>query len=335
MTVRFHVRHAQRLIAGAGLDPAGIAKAAGLPEHVLGDDANGELPLVEYFRLRSLVMEQVRDETCHLSERQLLPGSTEFVRQHIPEEGTLTDAMRIVATSYNLLHGGEFNRVEETSSHIVFSVDDNTFPYTPEVTADEAFFLMETTLVFLHAFLSTIAPAPAVRGLSRVRVKRPHAPSAESHLAFWRVPIEMQAQEYSLLYTREEADAQIRFRRDEGTVDGRIDQMLRYGRTSDQTPIESQVAGFIEAGLHDQAAVAAAMGVSTATLRRYLSAQGLSFRGLRQRILDEKAKWLIADGLPPVEVAERLGFSDVRSFNRAFKAWNGVTPKGYGHPEVS
>ncbi len=335
MTVRFHVRHAQRLIEGAGLDPDGVANAVGLATDALSYQPDTELPLIDYFRIRSQVMEQVRDETCHLSERQLLPGSTEFVRQHIPEDGTLKEAMGIVATSYNLLHGGEFNRVEETDDHVIFCVDDNTFPYTPEVTADEAFFVMETTLVFLHAFLSTIAPAPSVKGLSRVRVKRPQVPTAESHLAFWRVPLEMQSQQYSLLYTKEEANTEIRFRRDEGTVDQRIDQMLRYGRTSDQTPIETQVAGFIEAGLHDQAAVAAAMGVSTATLRRYLSAQGTSFRDMRQRILDEKAKWLISDGLPPVEVAERLGFSDVRSFNRAFKAWNGVTPKGYGCSQVS
>ncbi|MGD9800293.1 MAG: helix-turn-helix domain-containing protein [Parvularculaceae bacterium] len=29
------------------------------------------------------------------------------------------------------------------------------------------------------------------------------------------------------------------------------------------------------------------------------------------------------------DVAEELGFSDFRAFNRAFKAWNGVTPKAY------
>jgi AraC-like DNA-binding protein len=66
-----------------------------------------------------------------------------------------------------------------------------------------------------------------------------------------------------------------------------------------------------------------------ATLRRRLESEGASFRDLRRDTLNEAAKRLLRRRSSVAEVAEELGFSDFRSFNRAFKAWNGVTPKAY------
>ena len=66
--------------------------------------------------------------------------------------------------------------------------------------------------------------------------------------------------------------------------------------------------------------------MSVATLRRRLVEEGGSFRALRVETLKSKAESLLKTDLPLVQVAEKLGFSDVRSFSRAFKAWTGSTP---------
>ncbi|MEM6683996.1 MAG: helix-turn-helix domain-containing protein, partial [Pseudomonadota bacterium] len=73
--------------------------------------------------------------------------------------------------------------------------------------------------------------------------------------------------------------------------------------------------------------IAKALGVSVATLRRRLEAENTSFRRLRAKALNARAQHLLSTRASLSDVAEILGFADLRSFSRAYKAWNGVTPK--------
>ncbi|MBI1365191.1 MAG: helix-turn-helix domain-containing protein [Alphaproteobacteria bacterium] len=82
-------------------------------------------------------------------------------------------------------------------------------------------------------------------------------------------------------------------------------------------------------GVVDQRGVARALGVSVATLRRRLSEEGASFREIRKEILNGTAQSLLRRNRPIADIAEALGFSDFRSFNRAFREWNGLTPRAY------
>ena len=55
----------------------------------------------------------------------------------------------------------------------------------------------------------------------------------------------------------------------------------------------------------------------------------MSFRDLRKEVLNDAAKSLLRRRKSVPEIAAELGFSDFRAFNRAFKAWNGETPKAF------
>ncbi|HMJ16073.1 MAG TPA: helix-turn-helix transcriptional regulator, partial [Polyangiaceae bacterium] len=73
--------------------------------------------------------------------------------------------------------------------------------------------------------------------------------------------------------------------------------------------------------------LARALQTSTRSLRRSLREMGTSYLEL----LDESRRfraeeWVRATHMTFEEIAERLGFSDVRSFRRAFKRWTGHTP---------
>ncbi|WP_373083552.1 helix-turn-helix domain-containing protein [Zhongshania sp.] len=75
--------------------------------------------------------------------------------------------------------------------------------------------------------------------------------------------------------------------------------------------------------------VADAMHISPRTLQRRLSAGDASFSDLLLELRKDMAKNYITLGLSTSDIAERLGYTDVPSFNRAFKRWEGMTPSQY------
>jgi AraC-like DNA-binding protein len=76
--------------------------------------------------------------------------------------------------------------------------------------------------------------------------------------------------------------------------------------------------------------VAAGLAVSPCTLKRRLAARGISFSSLLDRERREKALLLLeSPRLSLNQVAERLGYSTVANFVRAFHRWTGATPAAY------
>lgn len=76
--------------------------------------------------------------------------------------------------------------------------------------------------------------------------------------------------------------------------------------------------------------VATQLNLSTRTLKRRLAAQGATFSGLLDGERSEKALLLLrSTQLSVDEISERLGYSTVPNFMRAFRRWTGATPAAY------
>ena len=87
--------------------------------------------------------------------------------------------------------------------------------------------------------------------------------------------------------------------------------MLR--EAEDSRPTLEQLARFVN--------------ISTRTLARYLAAEKTSFRELSLQVRTERARrMLVEGGLSVTQVAYRLGYTDVASFVRSFRAQTGRTP---------
>lgn len=71
------------------------------------------------------------------------------------------------------------------------------------------------------------------------------------------------------------------------------------------------------------------LGISRRTLARTLDRQGASYSLLSREVRLSEARRLLRDGVTTSLIAEQLGFSDERSFRRAFKAWCGSSPSAY------
>lgn len=73
--------------------------------------------------------------------------------------------------------------------------------------------------------------------------------------------------------------------------------------------------------------VAEALHVTSRTLHRRLKDQGRSFRDLLKEVRQELAAQYIGDDtLTLTEITFLLGFSEMSSFSRAFRNWNGISP---------
>ena len=84
-------------------------------------------------------------------------------------------------------------------------------------------------------------------------------------------------------------------------------------------------------GRATQENVAAALGMSTRTLRRRLAAENTSFRDLHDdcRMRAAAFEFRTRDVVSLSELAFKLGYSEHSTFTRAFSRWSGMAPKDY------
>jgi len=79
--------------------------------------------------------------------------------------------------------------------------------------------------------------------------------------------------------------------------------------------------------------IAKTLNVTERTLRRQLAANGECFSGIRDRVLEQRARNLLVDSTMTVaQIAHALGYTDSREFRRAFKRWTGHTPTALRPP---
>lgn len=318
------------LLAHAQDGGAGRAKKGRRNRAAAEGDPDGHISLAEHFRLMRELTEASEDETLHLSKRLLAPGTTDFVIDTVQESIDIEDAMKRAARAYNLAHGGYYNRVSRRGDRIVYAINDRDFPYS-FAGGTAVFSLMEGLLIFLHALLVLAVGRSLTKHLICVRTRRPRRNEGDGFLDFWPAPVRCGAQNYALEYDFTALDLPVSRRRsgppNAAAVYDVIDTLIaERERSGVSKPFQTRVFEAIAEGIDDQGEIARALGVSVATLRRRLTASGVSFRRLRSRALDESARRMLAQGRPVGEIADALGYGDIRSFSRAFKAWNGVTP---------
>jgi len=80
----------------------------------------------------------------------------------------------------------------------------------------------------------------------------------------------------------------------------------------------------------DISSLAKHFNISVQTLHRRLKQEGCSYQQIKDEIRRDLALTkLVRERLPIHQVAEIVGFSEARSFTRAFKNWTGLSPREY------
>lgn len=322
------------IMAEAELDRATVLEAARLPRDLLDSDYDASVSLGDYYRLTEQIALAIGDETIHVSARPLMLGTSDFIRDRLRNAKTVRDMLDILAASYNVIHGGQYNRVMTARDALCFVMDDSDFPYA--IAHDDPFILfsLEALLVYVHVLLQSSSTADTPLPVRNLRTRRAKAGTA-SPLTAWGVPLVHDARHFAIHYDAAAADWPV----DPAacsvlgsrTIYGGIARTLDSLDGDDAPPddIVERTAQALRDGLGDQRRVARHLGMSVASLRRRLEERGATFREIRAATLAEEAKSRLGRGETVAAVAEGLGFSDGRSFARAFRSWTGSSPRGY------
>jgi AraC-like DNA-binding protein len=99
----------------------------------------------------------------------------------------------------------------------------------------------------------------------------------------------------------------------------------RTGKLSDL--VRDTIRAQLPSGAFGMRAVAPRLGMSPRTLQRHLQRNDTSFQELLDKARKEECLSIMVDGQSSnSQIAERLGYSNVANFHRAFRRWFGRTP---------
>ena len=184
----------------------------------------------------------------------------------------------------------------------------------------------------LVAALREIAGAPLVPLAVQLPYRRPDDVSAYER--FFRGPLEFGALATALMLDNKDLALPVAL--SDPTVTGYLerlaaDALARLGHDHSTTDrVRRFLWSELSEGVPELGRVARALGVSARTLQRQLRAEGTTFAAVLMALRQELAPPLLRDGqLAVSEVAFLLGYADPGAFQRAFRAWHGVSPRAF------
>ncbi len=176
--------------------------------------------------------------------------------------------------------------------------------------------------------LAVMTGRPVRPRLIRFRHAAPR--SLDEHHAIFGCPLEFDAAFTEVVLDDVVLDTPMQHANDvffaifEQQVERALAGLPSASRTS--AAVRAAVRGALAGGGCSLAATARALGVSTRTMQRRLSAEGTSFAALVDALRREMGVAYLDRGMPIPEVAALLGYADTTAFHHAFRRWTGSTP---------
>jgi len=315
-------------VAGAlmGLAPAArdrVLAACGLPPQ-LARQPGARVDADKFGRLWLAVAQELDDEFFGLDSRRMKVGSFALLCRALLSHQTIGGALREARRAFavflddvrlELVADGA--RAQLVLHNRIASPDARRF-------ADEAM------LVMLHGLLCWLVGRRVAIRVTRFAWPRP--PHAAEYRRMFSPTLRFDAALTSL-----EFDASLLDARPAASVA----TLREFLRDAPQSVFLKRVGGArwaqrLRARLRRGAdwpsieAVAAEWGVSVATLRRRLAAEGTGWQQSVDELRRDLALRLLADRRHTIEaVAEHLGYGDARSLQRAFRKWTGTAPGAF------
>jgi len=312
----------RKALETSGVDSAPLFAEAGLKLAAL-DDPNARYPVAATTRLWQLAVRETGDDAFGLTVARHVSQTTfHALGYSLAASSTLKEAFERLLRYFRIVTDAAELVFEQHPDHycLRLQVDPARGGIAPQAMDAFAFLLLRLCRGLLQRAFSPLSVS--------LQRERPL-----NHAAFeraFRAPIKFEAAENTLSFSREDF---------ERALDGANPELarhndeivLRYLARHDRDDLVARVRAvltdLLPSGVPGEAAVAAALHLSSRSLQRRLAEEGSSYTQLLQQTRRELAASYLSDPRSSVsEIAYLLGFSDTSSFTRAFKRWQGVTP---------
>jgi len=297
---------------------------ADVPASALSDP-RGFLAVDAVWRLFSARVSVLDDELLGQSTRRVPVGTLELVAARTAHSRTVGEAIEVFAQAVNLVVPDLRVRHWRRLGDIHLSAD---FPSgmsaARQIYLEIACLPWHCTFCWMSGGLLPVRRFRTGRGRSRV---------APQLVATFGSQVEFRGAGIEIVYPAEVAGLPLDVPALDEWRQGMYDALLAQLRGRHEDLASGDLVRYVDHalrhGVTSQEAIATSAGMSVATLRRKLARRNIRFRELRDEILGTDALMLIQAGHDVETVAERLGYSDARSFRRAFQRRFGESPSDY------
>jgi AraC-like DNA-binding protein len=326
--------HVHRVLLGArrrAVDVDGLLACAGISSALLGSPLS-RVTRDQYARLLGGLRHTLRDELWGLCPTPLPLGSFALGCRLMLGGRMLGAALALGLRHYRLLLRDLVPRlvVQDGVAHLSVA---------PRVPVDLALAYAQRTFIFFAYGLASwlVARRLPLLGLEYPAVVAAEFPDAGEVLrapvretrggAGWYVdarwlelPVVQTEESLTEFLLHAPANLLVRYR-ESSSITERIRRILR-GHLSGEMP-----------SLED---IGRELAMTPQTLRRRLHEEGRGYRGIKEALRRDAAiEYLARPELALPEIAERLGFSESSTFQRAFKQWTGVAPGEYRQAHIA
>lgn len=312
-----------------GVDTKELIRAARIPEqHLKNPKARFHIDLVA--RLYSSIALELNDEFMGFTEHPIKAGTFALMAEWVSHSHSLEELLQKGIRFYNQITDEVQMSLDIEDDHVYFT---STFR-RPEL--DFEHFYIEYWHVIWHRFASWYIGKP----IKLVGTYINYEPlDADEFQLLFRCPTHLNSKFNRLVFNRRYLkEALVKTPRDLQVFLNRapIDLLTIPGEDTSLTANINQIITPKSRDLTEPLSlptskeIAQRLGMSEQTLRRKLTAEGISYQQIKDNLRQDLANHLLSKrNLTITDISNRIGFSEPRAFTRAFKQWNGITPKTY------
>jgi len=308
-----------------GLDPIGLLRRNRISPRLLLEDS-ARISIERFADLQVGIMLAMGDEALGYASRRMPIGCWSMMCHAVIGSETLGQALSRYCRFYQLFEFGVHPHLEEEGEqariHLV--------PLDRDL--GSVSYLSEMVLFNAHRFASWLVQEHLPIQLVELAYP-PAAELADYRHMFLANPVEFERPASQLVLSRALLDKRVT--QNEASLRHflRHPVLIMLTQSYASNSWTARVRDIVRHNLGDMPElneVAGLLEIHPQTLRRRLSAEGGTFKEIKNQVRRDTAlHFLGKQGLSIEEIAHRAGFSESSAFIRAFKGWTGVTPYTY------
>ncbi|MEH6590926.1 MAG: AraC family transcriptional regulator [Halioglobus sp.] len=308
-----------------GLDPAELLRKNRISPRLLHED-NARISIERFANLQVSTMLAMEDECLGYASRRMPVGCWAMMCHSIIQCETLGQALSRHCRFYQMFEFG-------VSPHLIIDERSARIELRElERIAPESMYLKEMNLFFAHRLASWLVQEHLP--LQSVELDyRPMTSPADYRHMFLANPIEFERPQSAINFSPALLEKRIEQSEQSLRHFLRHPVLMMLTKSYELNSWTSQVRDLARHQLTSMPElndVSTQLDIHPQTLRRRLSAEGTTFKEIKNQLRRDTALYYLGkQGLSIEEIAYRAGFSESSAFIRAFKSWTGVTPYTY------